>query len=202
MTQALYVDDHLLVVSKPAGLLSVPGRGEDKQDCLITRIQAHWPDALTVHRLDQVTSGVIVFARSVDVHRALSGAFASRGVQKIYEAQVEGVLEEGEGTINLPVMSDWPNRPRQKVDAIAGKAAETHWSVLSRDQNHTRLRLNPVTGRTHQLRVHLQAVGHPIVGDVFYGAAPAARVMLHAREIAFEHPVSGVRLVFEQPTPF
>lgn len=202
MIQTLHIDDDLLVVSKPAGLLSVPGRGEDKQDCLVHRLQATWPDALTVHRLDQVTSGLMVFARTADAQRALSDAFAARRVAKVYEACVEGRMDASEGSIEQPLICDWPNRPKQVVDPVAGKPALTHWSLLSHEAIGSRVQLMPVTGRTHQLRVHLQWLGHPIVGDVFYGAAPAARVMLHARQLAFDHPRTGTSLVFDESPPF
>ena len=202
MMRPLYEDRHFLIFSKPPGLLSVPGRGEDKQDCLIHRIQCMWPDALTVHRLDQVTSGVMVFARSPEIHRALSDAFATRRVQKTYEALVEGELRDDSGTVDLPLICDWPNRPRQIVAHAIGKPAQTHWTVLSRHANHTRVALEPHTGRTHQLRVHMQALGHPVIGDVFYDALPAPRVMLHARALTFHHPATQEHLTFQDPTPF
>ena len=202
MTIPHHIDDDLLVVSKPAGLLSVPGRGEDKQDCLVARLQQQWPDALTVHRLDQVTSGLMVYARNARAHRALSDAFAAREVDKIYEAIVQGELKADSGVIDLPLICDWPNRPKQIIDHAIGKAACTRWSVMTKSAGQTRVALVPVTGRTHQLRVHMQALDHPIVGDVFYGADAASRVMLHARHLAFRHPVSGMALVFDDPPPF
>lgn len=188
-----HVDDHLLVVDKPAGLLSVPGRSPDNRDCLISRLQADFPDALTVHRLDQVTSGLVVFARGAEIQRALSMTFERRAVEKRYEALVEGLVAADDGDIDLPLICDWPNRPRQKVDFDIGKPSLTRWRVLARDARtaRTRLALEPLTGRTHQLRVHLASIGHPIVGDAFYGASPAARVCLHAARLAFAHPATG-----------
>lgn len=200
----LHVDAALLVVDKPAGLLSVPGRSAENRDCLITRLQALYPDALTVHRLDQVTSGLMVVARSGVVQRTLSQAFAERRVEKTYQAIVQGVMDADGGRIDLPLICDWLNRPRQKVDREAGKSAVTDWLVLERDalRRRTRLELKPLTGRTHQLRLHLASIGHPIVGDVLYGAVPAARVMLHAAELAFAHPDTQERLMFHSTPTF
>lgn len=199
-----HADDALLVVEKPAGLLSVPGRLPEHQDCLISRVQQQYPDALVVHRLDQVTSGLMVLARGKAAHRALSIQFERREVSKRYQALVEGVLEADAGEIDLPLICDWPNRPRQKVDFALGKPSLTRWQVLARDgqQQQTRLALEPVTGRSHQLRVHLMSIGHPIVGDDFYSAAPAARVCLHALSLSFHHPENGMPLRFESPLPF
>lgn len=187
------IDEHLLVVDKPAGLLSVPGRAPENRDCLVSRLQSAYPDALTVHRLDQVTSGLVVFARGAAMQRALSMLFERREVEKRYEALVEGVVEADAGEIDLPLICDWPNRPRQKVDFDIGKPSLTRWRVLARDARtaRTRLALEPLTGRTHQLRVHLASIGHPIVGDAFYGASPAARVCLHAARLGFSHPATG-----------
>lgn len=204
-----HADDHLLIVEKPAGLLSVPGRLPELHDCLIARIQIEYPDALTVHRLDQVTSGLVVIARGAAMQRALSMQFERREVEKRYEALVEGLVFGGDaaddaGEIDLPLIRDWPNRPRQKVDHDAGKPSLTRWRVLARDvaASRTRLMLEPVTGRSHQLRVHLASIGHPIVGDDFYGAAPAARVCLHAARLGFAHPSTGVWQAWESPAPF
>lgn len=200
----LHADDHLLIVEKPAGLLSVPGRSPDLADCLISRIQIDHPDALTVHRLDQVTSGLVVIARGAAMQRALSMQFERREVAKGYEALVEGVVSTDGGEIDLPLIRDWPNRPRQIVDLDAGKPSLTRWRVLARDvaASRTRLALEPVTGRSHQLRVHLASIGHPIVGDDFYGAAPAARVCLHAARLGFAHPATGVWCEWVSPAPF
>ena len=209
-----HADPHLLVVEKPAGLLSVPGRGEDKQDCLSARLQAAYPDALVVHRLDMATSGLVVFARSPAVQRMLGDAFAARAVHKEYEAVVDGLPDstapdaDGWHTIDLPLGADWPRRPMQKVDADAGKPSTTRWQLLAHDPQAgtARLRLCPVTGRTHQLRVHLQAIGHPILGDALYAPvavqAAAPRLLLHATRLALVHPVTGGALQFCSTVPF
>jgi tRNA pseudouridine32 synthase/23S rRNA pseudouridine746 synthase len=206
--EILYADATLLVVNKPAGLLSVPGRGEDKQDCLSKRLQGEFPDALIVHRLDMHTSGLLVLARGKEMQRRLSSQFAERQVDKRYVALVAGRLPTASGEIDLPLSADWPRRPRQKVDPLAGKPSLTRYQVLSHDPttSRSRLLLVPLTGRTHQLRVHLQALGHPIIGDALYGnAEPAAqgtRLMLHAEALAFAHPESGQPLRFLCPAPF
>ena len=209
----LHADDALLVLDKPAGLLSVPGRGADKQDCASTRAQALWPDALIVHRLDMATSGLLLMARGAAMQRTLSMAFESREVHKRYVALVAGHLPPPAadwGEIDLPLNSDWPNRPRQKVDAD-GKACLTRWRVLAHEADAqgrplTRLELEPVTGRTHQLRVHLQAIGHPILGDALYADAdthaPCPRLQLHACELALTHPLTGAPMLWHSPTPF
>lgn len=201
----LYVDDHMLVAEKPAGLLSVPGRLPENKDCLITRLQIDYPDALTVHRLDMATSGLMVFARGAEVHRTLSKAFADRQVSKRYVAMVAGVLV-GEGEVDLPLISDWPNRPRQMVDHHIGKPSLTRWQVTGEGQGATRVELEPVTGRSHQLRVHMMAIGHPILGDVFYAPPEiedlSPRLLLHAERLSLPHPVSGETMSFQSPTPF
>lgn len=204
----LFQDPWLLVLNKPSGLLSVPGRGEQKQDCLARRVQSRYPDALTVHRLDMETSGLMLMARDVETHRLLGQAFERREVEKHYIAVVAGLIEETSGSIGLPLISDWPNRPRQKVDHQAGKPALTRYQVMARDQPRcrTRLELTPLTGRTHQLRVHLQALGHPILGDSLYADAQSAvqadRLLLHAQQIAFVHPHTGEPLSFQCSCPF
>jgi len=202
----LYADDSLVVVDKPAGLLAVPGRGEQRQDCVAARVQCRFPDALVVHRLDQATSGLMVLARGADAQRTLSRAFAERRVAKHYTAIVGGLLVGAAGTIELPLAADWPNRPRQQVDAVHGKASITHWRVLGYDAavDTTRVELEPLTGRSHQLRVHLQAIGHPIVGDVLYAppALAAPRLMLHASGLALLHPYDARRLNFSSVAPF
>lgn len=201
------VDAHFVIVNKPSGLLSVPGRGADKQDCLSARVQAEFPDALVVHRLDMETSGLMVFARGIDAQRTISRAFEQRAVNKYYEAVAYGLIADDAGSIDLPLICDWPNRPRQMVDYSIGKPATTHFNVISRDaaMQRTRVGLTPVTGRSHQLRVHLAALGHPIIGDSLYAAVPPAageRLMLHAARLGFPHPVSGVLCEFSSAVPF
>jgi tRNA pseudouridine32 synthase/23S rRNA pseudouridine746 synthase len=209
----LYADAALLVLDKPAGLLSVPGRGPDKQDCLSARVQRHYPDALIVHRLDMATSGLIVMARGAPAQRTLSQAFASRSVSKRYVAVVDGRLaspEPSPGLIDLPIIVDWPRRPLRIIDHERGQPSVTYWRVLPHPDatatNSTRLELEPVTGRSHQLRVHLQAMGHPILGDQLYASAVvqarASRLLLHACELALTHPASGAPLHFRSPPPF
>jgi tRNA pseudouridine32 synthase/23S rRNA pseudouridine746 synthase len=182
--RVVYADDRLVVVDKPPGMLSVPGRTEP--DCASARVQALYPDALVVHRLDQATSGLLLFARGAQAQRELSADFAERRVGKLYVAVVAGRLE-GEGVIDLPLGADWPNRPRQQVDFKRGKPSQTRWRVLAHEGPDTRLLLTPVTGRSHQLRVHLAHVGHPILGDALYAppavAAAGPRLLLHASEL-------------------
>lgn len=204
----LHVDEALVVVRKPAGLLSVPGRGPERADCVSARVQQHLPDALVVHRLDMATSGLLLMARGAAAQRLLSAAFAERQVAKRYTAVVAGQIEADHGEVNLPLLCDWPNRPRQMVDHARGKPALTRWRVLSRQPaaGTTRVELEPVTGRSHQLRVHLQSIGHPIVGDELYAPAhwqqAAPRLLLHACHLAFAHPLSGAALVFSDPAAF
>jgi tRNA pseudouridine32 synthase / 23S rRNA pseudouridine746 synthase len=203
--QRLYEDESLVAIDKPAGLLSVPGRGEANRDCVAARVQVEMPDALVVHRLDQATSGVMLFGRGAASQRALSIAFAERRVAKRYEAVVQGLVNDNEGEIDLPLATDWPNRPRQKVDHEQGKPSLTRWRVLSRDaaSRTTRLQLEPVTGRSHQLRVHLAAIGHAIVGDTLYAPGTVEpRLLLHACELRLPHPADGRTLVIISPLPF
>ncbi|WP_413663779.1 pseudouridine synthase [Microbulbifer sp. CNSA002] len=201
----LYKDEALLILEKPSGLLSVPGRSADHKDSLAGRAQSLYPDALTVHRLDMDTSGLIVMARSVEVHKALSTLFQNREVEKTYYARVWGVPENANGEVNLPLICDWPNRPRQKVDFAEGKPSLTRWEKVSSSENSSLIRLMPVTGRSHQLRVHMQAIGHPILGDPFYAHLDAlkgaSRLLLHASELKFSHPVSGEALHFTSELP-
>jgi tRNA pseudouridine32 synthase/23S rRNA pseudouridine746 synthase len=198
----LHVDDALIVAEKPAGVLSVPGRGPDKQDCLSRRVQDRYPDALIVHRLDMDTSGLICFARGAESQRRLSRAFEERTVGKRYLACVVGRLE-GEGEIDLPLCVDWLNRPKSKVDPVHGKPSRTRWRAAGYDaaSDTTRVELAPVTGRSHQLRVHMAALGHPIVGDPLYGQ-PAERMRLHAMALALFHPADGRPVEFFCPPPF
>jgi tRNA pseudouridine32 synthase/23S rRNA pseudouridine746 synthase len=207
----VYADDTLLVVDKPGGLLAVPGRGADKQDCLSARVQARYPDALIVHRLDMATSGLMVMARGASAQRELSKAFAARAVKKRYVAMVAGRLEapeEGWGSIDLPIIVDWTRRPLRIVDHQLGKPSLTYWRVLGKDETglNTRVELEPVTGRSHQLRVHLRALGHPILGDALYAPpdvqALAGRLLLHACSLRFVHPLTGEALAFESAAPF
>ncbi|KRC01044.1 RNA pseudouridine synthase [Hydrogenophaga sp. Root209] len=211
--QTIHEDPHFLVLEKPEGLLAVPGRGPDKQDCLSTRAQARWPDALVVHRLDMATSGLVVMARGIEAQRTLSLAFEERRVHKRYTAVVAGELvntqpDNGWNTINLPLMADWSNRPMQKVDHEQGKPSITRWRIAPGHTvpGTTRLELEPVTGRTHQLRVHLQALGHPMVGDALYAApdqhAMANRLLLHAHWLSLPHPLDGQTIEFHSPCPF
>jgi tRNA pseudouridine32 synthase/23S rRNA pseudouridine746 synthase len=191
--QALYMDEHLLVVDKPSGLLTVPGRGDHLQDCLIHRVQRDVPEAMIVHRLDMATSGLVVLAREVD---------------KRYEAMLHGLLAQDAGEIDLPLITDWPRRPRQMVDHAHGKPSQTRYQVTDRDEvrHRTRVDLEPLTGRSHQLRVHCLAIGHAILGDPLYGPDESRqasdRLMLHATSLVMPHPVSGVRLQWVAPCPF
>lgn len=209
-----YADAHLIVCVKPDGLLSVPGRGPDKQDCLIARVLRHYPDALIVHRLDMATSGLMLLGRGAQMQRRLSMAFEARQVHKRYVAVVNGCVAAPAdvwGEIELPLLTDWPNRPRQKVCLEQGKASLTRFRVLEHDTQvaRSRLELEPVTGRTHQLRVHLMSIGHAIVGDALYADAnstlaqePTPRLLLHASEIALRHPYTGQDLHFSSQVPF
>ncbi|WP_280155220.1 RluA family pseudouridine synthase [Piscinibacter sp. XHJ-5] len=201
--RVIFADDALIVVDKPAGLLSVPGRGSDKHDCVAARMQALHPDALVVHRLDMATSGLMLMARGAEAQRRLSVAFAQRAVHKRYVAEVHGALTAEAGKIDLPLGADWPNRPRQQVDRERGRPSLTRYRVLSIDaaRQRSRLSLEPVTGRSHQVRVHLQAIGHPIVGDALYGAADE-RLMLHASELRLAHPFGGQGLHLRSDPPF
>ncbi len=200
----LHEDHELIVVNKPAGLLSVPGKGEHLADCLLTRVQEAFPQALLVHRLDRDTSGVMVFAATPHAQRHLGLQFEKRGVKKTYVARVTGRLEPQTGTVNLPLIVDWPNRPRQMVCHETGKEAVTDWKVLKASDTETRVRLFPKTGRSHQLRVHMLALGHPILGDPFYSenAGEYPRLMLHAEELRLRHPDGGKGLRFFAKAPF
>ena len=207
--EVLHLDAAFVVLVKPPGLLSEPGRGPDKRDSLLVRAQAAYPDARIVHRLDMMTSGVIVLARETFAHAVLSEAFRERAVDKRYEALVHGRPADDEGEIALPLVVDWPNRPRQVVCHDTGKPSLTHYRVVGEARVEdvgmlTRVSLAPVTGRTHQLRVHLASLGCPIAGDPFYGVEGdrAPRMMLHARRLDFAHPLTGEPLSFESPVPF
>jgi tRNA pseudouridine32 synthase/23S rRNA pseudouridine746 synthase len=199
----LHVDAHLLVVDKPEGLLSVPGKGEHLADCLIERLRRPYPEVLLVHRLDRDTSGVMVFARTPHAQRHLGLAFENRQTRKTYVARLWGRLE-GEGTVDAPLKVDWPNRPRQHIHPD-GKPAITRWTALHSGEAETRVRLHPETGRSHQLRVHMASLGHPILGDPFYAEGPARafpRMMLHAESLRLRHPDGGAWMTFTAPCPF
>lgn len=204
----LHADAALLLLRKPSGLLSVPGRGEERADCVAARVQACHPQARVVHRLDMATSGLMVFGLGLEAQRALGRAFEARQVDKRYEAVVAGRVADDQGQVDLPLICDWPNRPRQMVDFERGKPALTHWRVLERDPQGrwTRVALHPITGRSHQLRVHLWSLGHPILGDELYGdaasRAAAPRLLLHACALGLPHPVTGEWLRFEDAAPF
>ena len=209
--QAVHEDADLLVLQKPAGLLCVPGRGPDKQDCLSARAQQHWPGALIVHRLDQATSGLVLMARHIDAQRRLSHAFAERQVHKRYQAVVWGLLAAQEGAwneINLPIAADWERRPLRVIDPALGKPSLTRWRLLGHHPANgtSRIELEPVTGRTHQLRVHMAAIGHPILGDALYAPAEvqtlAPRLLLHASHLAFAHPSTGDAVALEWAADF
>jgi tRNA pseudouridine32 synthase/23S rRNA pseudouridine746 synthase len=201
----IYADDDILVVNKAPDLLSVPGRGPDKQDCLIHRVQAVYPDALAVHRLDMATSGLLLMARGAAMHRQLSMLFQERQVAKRYIAVVAGQLATETGEINLPLICDWPNRPRQMVSFQIGKPSLTRYRLLGFDvsSNSSRVELEPITGRSHQLRVHMAALGHPILGDDLYGSETSApRLLLHATKLSFPMPGTDQWQSFESPPDF
>ena len=201
----LHEDGHIIVVNKPSGLLSVPGRGDHLADCLISRVQAAFPDALLVHRLDRDTSGVMVFALTAHAQRNLSMQFEKRSTKKTYIARVSGEIAEKTGTVNLPLIVDWPNRPLQKVCHETGKPAVTDWRVLKVGGGETRVRLSPKTGRSHQLRVHMLALGHVILGDPLYANGADLdypRLMLHSEELRLNHPESGKGMSFRAKAPF
>ncbi|MDP5217678.1 RluA family pseudouridine synthase [Ruegeria sp. 2205SS24-7] len=201
----LHEDAQLIVVNKPAGLLSVPGKGAHLADCLLSRVQAAFPQALLVHRLDRDTSGVMVFAQTPHAQRHLGLQFEKRQTRKTYVARVWGSLEPKTGTVDLPLIVDWPNRPKQMVCHETGKPATTDWRVLRHEGKTTRVRLMPKTGRSHQLRVHMLALGHPILGDPFYATGPARdheRLMLHSEELRLKNPEGGTSMKFRAKPDF
>lgn len=203
--EVLHEDGHIVAVNKPSGLLSVPGKGDHLADCLMVRVQAVFPDALLVHRLDRDTSGVIVLALTAHAQRSLSMQFEKRTTKKTYVARVQGQVAEKTGTVELPLIVDWPNRPLQKVCHETGKPAVTDWRVLKQTEDETRVRLFPRTGRSHQLRVHMLALGHPILGDPLYAPETVdahPRLMLHSEELRINHPESGKGLSFRAKAPF
>lgn len=202
----LHADDSLVVFNKPTGLLSVPGIGPEKMDCLVARADTVFPGIRIVHRLDRDTSGVIVLARDAQTHRHLSIQFQERQTQKTYEAMVLGEPDEDDGLIDAAIRKDLENAPRQCIDPIQGRPSQTQWRILERFDGHARLQLFPRTGRSHQLRLHLLHIGHPILGDDLYappeGLAKAGRLCLHATALKLTHPVSGQQVTFESPAPF
>ena len=214
--EILHVDEALVVSNKPSGLLAVPGRGPQKQDCLSARVQRQFDDALIVHRLDQATSGLVLMARHIEAQRRLGDAFAQRRVDKRYQAVVRGLPQPddhagdtgGWSLIDLPLIADWPNRPLQKVDREHGKPSQTRWRSVRHDaaRGVTLLDLEPLTGRSHQLRLHLASIGHPILGDALYADAAtqamAPRLLLHACALAFAHPMGGQPCCFTLPAEF
>ena len=201
----LHHDSALLIVNKPAGLLSVPGKDPGKEDCLIDRLRRVFPEVLLVHRLDCDTSGVMVFALNKAAQGNLGQQFEKRQTKKVYLARLWGLLEPKEGTVDLPLCVDWPNRPRQHVNHEQGKPAITDWRVQRHDGKTTRVRLMPLTGRSHQLRVHMLSLGHPILGDPIYASGEALdypRMMLHAESLRLRHPETGKSLTYSAPVPF
>jgi tRNA pseudouridine32 synthase/23S rRNA pseudouridine746 synthase len=204
--EILFADNSLLAVNKPSGLLTVPGRGPAKQDCLLARLQTVYPEVLVTHRLDMETSGIVLFARTASMQSELGKRFASRKIAKVYIAEVQGEPEPDQGTVDLPLIADWPNRPKQRIDLEAGKPSVTHYRVLAGNGNSSLVALFPETGRSHQLRVHMMSLGHPIIGDRLYGDSgsgiPAARLQLHAQQLAFIHPATNESLTISCPAPF
>ncbi|WP_310621391.1 pseudouridine synthase [Flexibacterium corallicola] len=204
--EILHQDDDILLLSKPSGLLSVPGKALEHRDCLETRAQGVFPSATTVHRLDMDTSGVMVMAMNRSAHRHLGLQFERRKTKKTYLARVWGQICEDEGQVDLPLRCDWPNRPKQMVDHELGRSAQTNWQIIQREEHTTLVKLMPVTGRSHQLRVHMLELGHPIVGDRFYADGEALnfsqRLQLHAHTLEFYHPDGGAWQSFSSSCPF
>ncbi len=202
--EIVFQDDDIVIFNKPSGLLSVPGK--EHADCLQARAQTVFPTATIVHRLDMATSGLMVMALNKPAHRHISKQFELRETAKVYQAIVFDILQQDSGVINLPLICDWPNRPKQIVDHERGKKALTHWRVLERNANTTRVELKPVTGRSHQLRVHMLSIQHPIIGDTLYAHEQALdmadRLNLHAMFLSLRHPVTEQTLYFESKVPF
>jgi len=202
----IFQDDHILVLNKQSGLLSVPGKHDHLKDCLERRVRSVYPTATTIHRLDMATSGLLIMALNRPAHGHIGRQFERRQIKKTYIARVFGKVNDDEGSIDLPLRCDWPNRPKQMVDFDNGRKALTHWKILDRKEKETRLKLMPVTGRSHQLRVHTLAIGHPILGDEFYAheeaLSMAARLQLHAYEIELHHPHYKEKISFRAPLPF
>lgn len=202
----LYQDDDILVMNKPSGLLTVPGKNSEHRDSLIVRINRAFPTATVVHRLDMATSGIILFALNKAAHKAIGQQFEKRQTKKCYVARIYGEPEHDSGSVDLPLICDWPNRPKQKVDHIIGKQALTHWQILEKHKDHCLVKLTPITGRSHQLRVHMQSMGHPILGDRLYATPQALsmadRLQLHSTVLEIRHPTSNDWLTFRCPPPF
>ncbi len=201
----IHADHEILIVNKPSGLLSVPGKGPHLVDCLIARVQVAFPQALLIHRLDRDTSGVMVFALTRHAQRHIGLQFEKRMTKKTYVARVWGMLDPKKGTVDLPLIVDWENRPLQKVCHETGKSAQTDWRVLRSDARESRVRLMPKTGRSHQLRVHMLSLGHSILGDPFYAQGEAReyeRLMLHSEELRLRHPDGGEGVKFRAKAPF
>ncbi|CDG23011.1 Ribosomal large subunit pseudouridine synthase A [Xenorhabdus poinarii G6] len=202
----LYQDEHIMVVNKPSGLLSVPGKAEEHKDSIMTRIQAEYPTAESVHRLDMATSGIMAVALTKAAERELKRQFREREPKKVYIARVWGKMAQEKGLVDLPLICDWPNRPKQKVCFETGKSAQTEYQVLEYEAQSTRVRLSPITGRSHQLRVHMLALGHPILGDRFYAheqaRESAPRLQLHAQALFITHPAYGTPMHFECEAEF
>jgi tRNA pseudouridine32 synthase/23S rRNA pseudouridine746 synthase len=206
MFEVVYKDEQIIVFNKPSGLLTVPGKAPEHKDSLQSRVQRVWPTATIVHRLDMATSGLLIMALDKASHRHISKQFELRQVSKTYYARVLGTPQHHSGTIELPLICDWPNRPKQMVDHENGKKACTHWELISSNTDSSLIKLNPITGRSHQLRVHMLAIGHEILGDRLYasekGKALSPRLCLHAFNISFAHPLSEEALHFEIPYTF
>jgi tRNA pseudouridine32 synthase/23S rRNA pseudouridine746 synthase len=200
--QIIWRDDWILAVSKPPGLLTVPGKHPSHSECLHSRVNAVYPKALLVHRLDMDTSGLVLFAMNKEAQRHLGLQFERRHISKTYEALVGGSLDVEQGEISLPLTADWPNRPLQKVCHSSGKSSLTRYQVITRCKDAARVRLFPETGRSHQLRVHMKEIGHPILGDRFYGGRFADRLMLHAIQLSFRHPSGGRVVELTSPIGF
>lgn len=204
----LHVDADIIVIDKPSGLYTIPGRGPENADSAITRLQLDYPEAIIIHRLDLDTSGLLVVPRTFRGRSTLSRQIRERTMQKVYEAIVWGLVADDSGSIDLPLERDMANRPRMKIDHVAGKSSLTHYSVIARDETRqrTHLRLTPVTGRQHQLRMHLASIGHPILGCDLYAHAAAyramPRLMLHATTLGFAHPASSAWFSISSPAPF
>ncbi len=204
--QVVYRDDDIIVLNKNSGLLTVPGRLPEHQDCLQNRVMRVLPTATIVHRLDMATSGIIIMALNKPAHVSISQQFEKRKTQKKYIARVYGIIEEKEGSVDQPLICDWPNRPKQMIDHERGKPSLTHFNVLSYQNNSTLVELTPITGRSHQLRVHMLSLGHPILGDRLYAhdnaLAMAQRLNLHAQMLSIYHPVTNELLTFTAECPF